>query len=400
MTTVQLISFFLNGFLLSRLLIKIQLPERFVGFIFEKHHYSFSKVLLILVFSSSLLSAFIPNMITVITLLPLVVALDKNIKPISNNPAASSTAMALAIIYGANIGGVGTIIGTPPNALLVGFMTTNAIPGLEHVSFYKWLLWGLPLILLLSFSAWLLLNVFFKPSKLVHSATRAEQLVTNSIHPLFRYGVSLGSIVFVLSTLLSIGLANFPELGITFVMLSLLLSLVFMVLLFVVKSNNGTPLLKIKDCYSDLPLKGIALASVAVVFSGILYALNLNEEIAKAIAFILPANIPNSLLFIGFSLSTIFVTEVMSNIATQFAMFIVVEPLSGLLGFPLYTAMITATLSCNTAFASPIATPVNGLAFGSLPATSLKQMILAGLLMNIIAGVIIGLYAYYIIPLI
>ena len=147
MDKIQLIFFFISGFLVSRLMIKVRLPQRLVFWFIGKKHLSLAKILFYLVAISALLSFFIPNAITVLTLLPLLELLRRSYEE-SNGPSKRiATMLALATIYGANIGGMGSITATPANGILVTYAVLNEVPGIQHLTFASWLIWGIPLVI-------------------------------------------------------------------------------------------------------------------------------------------------------------------------------------------------------------------------------------------------------------
>ena len=113
MDKIQLIFFFISGFLVSRLIIKVKLPQRMVFWFVGKRHLSITKILFYLIAISAALSFFIPNAITVLTLLPLLELLRRSYEKSNVSSRKMATMLALATIYGANIGGMGSVTATP-----------------------------------------------------------------------------------------------------------------------------------------------------------------------------------------------------------------------------------------------------------------------------------------------
>lgn len=86
---------------------------------------------------TAFLSAFIPNAITVLAVLPVVTALDREHG--RRHPGAPlTTALALATMYGANIGGMASLIGSPANLILLGVLDLYHVPGREQITFFNW----------------------------------------------------------------------------------------------------------------------------------------------------------------------------------------------------------------------------------------------------------------------
>ena len=150
MDKIQLIFFFISGFGISRLMIKARLPHRMVYWLIGKRHLSITKILFYLIAISAFLSFFIPNAITVLTLLPLLELLRRSYEASNGSSKNVATMLALSTIYGANIGGMGSITATPANGILVTYAVLNDIPGTQNLSFASWLVWGIPLVIIFS----------------------------------------------------------------------------------------------------------------------------------------------------------------------------------------------------------------------------------------------------------
>ena len=175
-----------------------------------------------------------------------------------------------------------------------------------------------------------------------------------------------------------------------------ILTLLFIVLLFIFpvrfdnRTNSRQVLLTLADCYNDLPTKGFIFVGIAVVLAAILYALNIHEYIAGWAAWIIPAGISMFALFFLIALATSFSTEVLSNTAVQLSFFVIALPLAQTFGVSALEILIIITLSCTSAFMSPIATGVNGLAFGGVKGVSFSKMLVVGFVLNIAGALLIS----------
>lgn len=139
-------------------MIKARLPYRIVYWFIGKRHLSLSKILVCLMVISAFLSFFIPNAITVLTLLPLLELLRRSYEESYGPSKSVATMLALSTIYGANIGGMGSITATPANGILVTFSVLNQVPGIQCISFASWLAWGIPLVAVFVFVAALIIS--------------------------------------------------------------------------------------------------------------------------------------------------------------------------------------------------------------------------------------------------
>lgn len=404
MDKIQILFFFINGFLISRLLIKVHIPQKFVYYLIGKKEISSAKIVLYLIFITALLSFFIPNAITVLTLLPLIQLLRLSYDD-SSGANNNSTMLALSVIYGANIGGMGSITATPANGFLITYITLNNIPGAEHITFASWLIWGIPLVACLVFISWLLLMIFFRPWK--NRKTKAEIPfdVSGISHHHQVIALFVTALFFISSLIFSILIMHYKAHITLLLIITGLFSLLFALFLFIIpfkgfsadKAPVKTPLLSLRDCHNDLPKRGFFYVGAAVVLTGILYLLKIHIVFANFIGSTIPEDIPLLALCFLIALFSSFSTEILSNTAVQVGMFMIIPQLSELLNISAVPVLLIITLSCTCAFMSPIATGVNGLAFGEIKDISLRKMLLTGFVMNIAGAMMITLWVYYIV---
>ena len=396
MDKIQLIFFFISGFLVSRLMIKARLPQRLVYWFIGKRHLSLARILFYLIAISAFLSFFIPNAITVLTLLPLLELLRLSYEK-SNGPSKSvPTMLALATIYGANIGGMGSITATPANGILVTYAVLNDVSGIQHLTFASWLVWGIPLVVIFVCVAALILGLVLRPWRYQQNSIHLPFDGAEAYHPFQKLTIWISIFYFLSSFILSSLLMYFSQQLTLLLLITAALTLLFILFLFFVpikggdKNIPGQVLLKIPDCYNELPVKGFLFVAVAVVLAGILYAFDIHVLFSGWSARIIPIGLPTLSLFFLVALATSFSTELLSNTAVQLSFFVVALPLSKSLGFSPLEALIIITLSCTCAFMSPIATGVNGLAFGGVKGVSFTRMLLVGLIMNIAGALLIS----------
>lgn len=398
MDKIQLIFFFISGFLVSRLIIKVKLPQRIVFFLIGKKHLSTAKIILYLISLSAFLSFFIPNAITVLTLLPILELLRKAYEEAALPPKSIPTMLALSAIYGANIGGMGSVTATPANGILVTYAEINQVAGSDLLAFAPWLLWGIPLVICFVIVAWLILIGLFRPWRYRGNAIQLPFDPVQAYHPWQKITVVITALFFISSLLLSILMMQHLKQALPIVVVTGIFSLLFALFLFFFPLKTGksagkkAPLLTIKDCYNDLPTRGFVFVGIAVVLAFILYVLNVHILFSGWISSILPADISPFSLLLALALITSFSTEVLSNTAVQLSLFVVALPLAKTLAFSAIQALTLITLSSTCAFMSPIATGVNGLAFGGVKNVSVLKMLWVGFVMNIAGALLISFW--------
>lgn len=390
MDKLQILFFFIGGYLISRAFIKVHLPHKLVRLLLGESHNSLTLTLLYLLGAAALLSLFIPNALTLLTLLPVLELLSRAFREQGDHRVP--TLLTLAVLYGANIGGMGSVTGTPSNLLFVGYMKAHEVPGVESISFLSWLLWGVPLVILVGLLAWGLLCLLFQTWREDTARVHLPFTPKETEHPWQGRIVGLTLIYLGSSILLSFLLTERPHWQIPLLLASAALTVGIFWYLFLWRGPAGEPLLGFRDTYSGLPKKGLELVAVVVLLGGLMYLLNVQDWLASQAGALIPAGLSLFALLLGIALITSFITEVLSNTLIQLAMFLVVLPLAQGGGFPAAPALLVITLSCTCAFMSPIATPVNALAFGGVSGMSLGRMLVTGAAMNLVAGLAITAY--------
>lgn len=390
MDKVQILFFFISGFLVSRVMIKAQLPQKLVRLLMGGSHNSLSLTLLYLIGAAAALSFFIPNAITMLTLLPVLELLSRAFR--ENNNHRIPTILTLAVLYGANIGGMGSVTGTPTNLLFVAFLKANEVPGVDQISFLSWLIWGVPLVILVAFLAWGLLCLSFRTWRDDATGVHLPFAPDETDHPLQKRAFGVTLLYLISSILLSFLMTALPQWQAPILAATGAVSIGLLWYLFFHRIADKGPFLTIPDTYSGLPKKGLELLGVVLLLGGVMYALNAQDWLAAQAEGLIPAALPLFGLLLLIALITSFSTEIFSNTVVQLALFVVLLPLSQANGFDPAQALLVVTLSCTCAFMSPIATPVNALAFGGIQGVSLSRMLATGALMNAIAASAITAY--------
>jgi len=398
---IQLIFIFIGSFLISRLLIATRIPERLVLYLIGKKHLPITQIIFYVIAASAFLSFFIPNVITVLTLLPIIKILSRTFEEsLPSRYKAIETLFPLAIVYGANIGGMGSITGTPANGILVLYGTLHAIPGMQYMSFEFWLLWGIPLVVILVMTAWAVLSVAFGlwsyKNDLVHVTFREEEI----FHPLQRIAATLSIGCFIIFILLSNLMRSSSEklliLALTGIFTLVLILLLFFFPIRVAGNVSLQKFLSIRDCYSNLPWRGLIFVGIIFLIIGVGALFDLQPYITRLLGSAISQKLPTSLLHLVIAAVTSFSTEILSNTVVQLTMFTVIESLFEATNFATIQTLLIITLSCTCAFMTPIATGVNSLAFGEMKGISLLRMFAAGFMMKLVGAAIIAFSVPYV----
>jgi len=157
-------------FLLARVIIDADLHHHLVNRMMMRSRSTLSALVSGVLVTSYFSSLFFPNTIIVLSFIPVLIYVLGRIRDrVSREKTA--TLLGLALIYGANIGGMGSMIGSPLNLVYLGYIQLKEIPGKENITFFSWLVFGIPATLVLLLLSRLILKI--GESK-IHQITRAE----------------------------------------------------------------------------------------------------------------------------------------------------------------------------------------------------------------------------------
>jgi sodium-dependent dicarboxylate transporter 2/3/5 len=405
MHTLQVAFFFIVSYLLSRVFVVLKIPELIMYYLFEKKHISIQKLTFILLMGSALISSFIANVITVLTLMPLVLLLQNELNEFGKDQLKINTLFLLSVIWGANIGGLGMVTGTTTNGILMGFYEGFKIPVGKDFTFLSWMGWGMPLLVILSCLGWAILIVIFQPGKVAHMhnlRTKLESVSMSRNHQ--RVGFYLASLFIVTASLLSLSLNLFEGhrywvIGITVIWVIIYL---YLMLGFKWKKEDGTrsKLLHLKDTLHDIPKRGLLWVGIGLAIATVFWYLQLHKNAGMLLSGLF-ANQSNRIVFYFLlALTAAFSSEIISNMGVHFTMFVVLFPMAKYNPGLSWEPMLIITLVSSCAFMSPIGTPSNGLGFGSSSRISIRHMLTAGFVMNVGSALVVSLWVTYVVPVV
>jgi sodium-dependent dicarboxylate transporter 2/3/5 len=350
-------------------------------------------------FVCAILSMWMTNTSTTMMLLPIVISVAAVIRdnvPNLTDKARNDfqIAMLLGLAYSASIGGLATLIGTPPNALLMGFMAENY--GIE-ISFARWMLVGIPVSFVMLPVAWFGLTRFLFPCDIPASAAvrhhlheLREELGTMSIAER-RVAIVFGCLIFSWMFRKPITEAlDFGGISDTGIVMTAAL------ILFLLPSGDpANPRLMTWSDLTRLPWGVLVLfgggLSLAAVVSDSGLALWLGQQLAPLSAW------GTAVLVIASVALVIFLTELTSNLATTATLLPVMGAIAVQAGVPPIVLTVPITIAASCAFMLPVATPPNAIVF-STGAISIPQMVRAGIFLNIVGIVIVSVVALTLAP--
>ncbi|MFC2154896.1 SLC13 family permease [Acidobacteriota bacterium] len=149
------------GFMLYRLLIEEDLHLLFLDSVFSRAEVCTARLVSTVLLLSYVLSLFFPNTVVVIALIPMIIAIVERVDHTTRRKELTTT-LALSLVYGANIGGMGSMVGASSNILFLGFIEVLNVPGRENITFFSWLLFGIPITLMMLFFGKIILTFRIK----------------------------------------------------------------------------------------------------------------------------------------------------------------------------------------------------------------------------------------------
>ncbi len=136
------------SFLIARILIDADIHRSYVQHLLKKSRSDFSSFITGILFTAYFFSIFFSNTVVVLSMIPMIKIILDGIEDPGQKKRVS-TMVILTMIYGANIGGMASLTGCPLNIVFTGFIELKNVPGRENVTFFSWLLLGIPATLVL-----------------------------------------------------------------------------------------------------------------------------------------------------------------------------------------------------------------------------------------------------------
>lgn len=389
----NIIFLFMGGFMLALAMQRWNLHRRVALVTVRAMGTKPSMIIAGFMLATGFVSMWVSNTATAVMMLPiglsvlmLVGRLDGAVQEDGDGPVTSNfgTALMLGIAYAASIGSLATIIGTPPNTLLVGYLAdTHDV----QIGFGEWMLLGLPLAVVLLVICWWILTRWVFPPEMDDLPGGRELLdaEVEKLGPMSRPELMVLG-VFVLAAASWVG---FPLVQDEPVISDAGIAMAVAVLLFLLPSGTGRGVRLLDwDAAVQLPWGVLLLFGGGLALSAQFGSSGLTEWIGeKAEAF---GGIPVVLVVLAVAAGVLLLTELTSNTATAATFLPLAGGLALGLGLDPMLLAIPVALAASCAFMLPVATPPNAIAFGSGHVT-VNQMMRGGIWVNLAALVLITL---------
>ncbi len=404
----ELIFLFLGGFLLAIAIQKWNLHRRIALNIVHLFGTDPTRLVLGFMVATGFLSMWISNTAAAMMMVPIGLAtisqltriLGEQDSTIDTSPGKFPFGMALmlGIAYSASVGGVATIIGSPPNAIFVGYV--SQIEGVE-ITFLQWMYYGLPISIIGMVGVWWYLTRVAHPVVIVdlpglsdvieQERSELPELKGPQARVLVIFVLVAG--LWILRGVLSPVLADLGLGGLNDTTIAIFGGL----LLFLIPAELGKgQFLLTWDDTSEVPWGILILFGGGLALAAGIEDSGLAGWLAEQLHALQDA--PLMLVLAAVAVLVIFLTEVTSNTATASIFVPVVAVVAAVVGIHSWVLMVTVVTAASCAFMLPIATPPNAVVFAS-DYVSMRDMMRAGIWLNLSFVVLIVIAAYFWLPL-
>lgn len=395
----DIIYLFLGGFFIATAMEKWNLHKRMALAIIAFVGTSTQRIMLGFMIATAFLSMWVSNTASVMMMIPMALAITKQVghslegTPEARDIPAFEKALIFAVGYAGTIGGMGTLIGTPPNIILAA--QARELFDVE-ISFASWMLIGVPVVVILLAIAWVYLGrVAFRMR--IKGIPGGRKLIQSERS-------ALGKISFEETVVACVfGFAAFMWITRGFIWSGLvpeirdgMIAVLAAVLLFLIPAKSGT-CSRILD-WSDsrnIPWGILLLFGGGLAIAAGFRETGLSSWMGEQLTVL--DSLHMLLIISCATLMILFLTEITSNTATATMIIPVVASLALALNIHPLALMVSCAMAANCAFMLPVGTPPNAIIFAT-DKLRIAEMVRTGFVMNIIAATLVVLTVYFLMP--
>ncbi len=392
---------FMGGFMIGLAIEKWKLHKRIALQIIRRTGSSGNRIILGFIIATGALSMWLSNTATTMMMFPIalsVIMVMKEQNQSEKGMANFSLVLMLVIAYASNLGGMATVIGTPPNVAFVAYIEKKydyAIP------FLNWMVLCIPLVIVLLACLYFILTKWLYPNR-IKSSAETNLMIRNEVEALGKLTTAEKRvlIVFVFTALLWItkdlvNKAGFIKLDDN--MIAVMGALALFAIPSGTKKDNRMKMILEWDDTSKMAWGILLLFGGGIALASALEKAGVMELIGNWLAgFSQSGGFVLVLLIVFIS---IFLSEMMSNVAQVIVLAPVMAALADALHLDPLLLGIPMTLAASAASMMPMGTPPNAIVFGS-GYIQLKDMMKAGFVINIVSIIVITLFSWFVLPMI
>jgi solute carrier family 13 (sodium-dependent dicarboxylate transporter), member 2/3/5 len=389
---------FFGGFMLGLAIEKWGLHKRIALNIIKKTGSSGDRIVLGFILATGLISMWLSNTATTMMMFPIalsVIAVMEQQKITNGNIRNFSLAIMLAIAYASNIGGVATIIGTPPNVAYASYYFKKY--GTE-IDFFHWITMCMPISLILLGLLYVVMVKIIFPNH-IKADEETNEIVKNEVKKLGSFSTPEKRvlIVFITTALLWITRSFINDAQSWFKLDDTMIAVACAIALFIIPSGEGKDDDQALLAWSDTSKMAWG---ILLLFGGGICLANALEKagLIQTLGIYLSSQIHSyALLLVIVIVFSLFIGEIMSNVAQVILFAPVVSSMADAMHInPLYLG-IPMTLAASCAGMLPMATPPNAIVFAS-GHIKMRDMLKVGFVMNVISIIVILIFCRFVMP--
>ena len=401
----HIIFLFLGGFMVALAMQRWNLHKRIALKILLLTGTKPSSILFGFMFATAFLSMWISNTATAMMMLPILISIGNKLGEHLEQKQTDKllAGLLLGVAYSASIGGVATLVGTPPNPMFTKIFQIM-FPGGPEITFSSWFIFALPVSIVLFGCTWLLLYIMYV------APIKKFDIEKNTFKKQYKELGKLGyeeKIVLIDFILMAIAWLTRSPLELDYFTIpgwSQLFShpeyfndgtvaMFFALPLYMIPTKDGNSRYIMNWEYSkQLPWNIVLLFGGGFALASGFKESELSVWFGQQLAGL--GGVSPIILILSIALLMTFLTELTSNTATTQIILPVIASLSVSININPLLLMIPATLSASMAFMLPVATPPNAIVFGANKLT-VFQMAKTGIILNLIGAIVITLMTYY-----
>ena len=395
----SIVFLFFGGFVLALGLEKVNLHRRIALTIIKKTGTSPNKVILGFMIATAFMSMWISNTASTVVMLPIALSVINLLIDQQESSTKQTRNFALSVMLGiafsANAGGIATVIGTPPNSVLIGLLENEYQ---IQISFVKWMAIGLPFaIVMITIIYLVLVYGMFSTKGLQFSAS--QEVIDNELEKLGPIKPKEKQVLWVFGIVVSLWIFRtlinsvFPGLKLSDTVISILGAVALFAIPFDLK--KGDFILEWKDTQK-------LSWGILILFGGglaLAKGMSATGIVSLITTYIADGNFSILLTASFLIILMLFMTELMSNVALVAVLAPVVAGIALGLEIPILYLLIPVTMASSCAFMLPMATPPNAIVFAS-GFIKVHEMARIGIIINCIAVVLLIAVFEFVLPLI
>ena len=397
---------FIGGFMIALTMEKWDLHRRIALWIIRKIGGGPSRIVLGFMIAAAFLSMWVSNTATGIMMVPIGLAIILRMEEEfgTEQTKTFSVAIMLGIAYSCSVGGIATLVGTPPNLSLARIFQIT-FPDAPPITFGQWILLGLPVTILMLGVIWLLITqVFYRvPAHITVAREVLDDEMQRLGPPTFEQRAVMAvftatALLWVFRRRLDLGIVSIPGWSDLLPNPELIddgtVAITMASLLFLIPTRTpgaSAPRLMGPDVIPRLPWNIVLLFGGGFALAHGFGVTGLSEQIGTL--FVGLSAVPPLLLIALTCFCLSFLTELTSNTATTEMILPILAAAGVAAGVDPLMLMIPAAISASCAFMMPVATPSNAIIFGSNRVT-ISQMARIGIFLNL-AGVLVVMGVFY-----